>query len=493
MIPQYVMPSLSLPSECSLVTEGAQTYIVYEALKELRTTRIAVRIFNGKQQVNINEPTIVFAKKKELILATSSAIEAALLISAKEIETIYREKGAALLDLLAGRVARIAVAYGRLREFSRKNFAATDELVVGIVKWIEYSKEHWFKICPEGGTVFIKKAPPIPFSVVVSKKTGNIYLHMKKLLEKGSGKRVLTTYEYTKNTRLVRLKPHHKRAEDISLSDVRRHWQNEIRINDILREAKGRGIDMTGIMETIEHVTIRKGEGLERHIAYQELCEGDLLNMMDSMSEMAKFRHGATIAQGLATLHRLGLIHLDLKLENILILRDEAKITDFGFAATSGQEVIQDCKGTYGYIAPEFFCDAWESKYNKQNKPPRNTIHFDNWSLGVLLASLMYGHNLAVSETQVKTDMLQFQIEVNKLNTTAEPEKHLSRRGGLLGLVGMKKPTYRFDNVLWGLFRKEPEERWSSEQAAKVMLEICKAKDAEARVAGASFAKPKGI
>lgn len=64
------------------------------------------------------------------------------------------------------------------------------------------------------------------------------------------------------------------------------------------------------------------------------------------------------IMQGVRYLHNLGIVHRDLKLENIMMshLKDNAvpKIVDFGLSKIIGpNETANEPFGTLGYVAPE--------------------------------------------------------------------------------------------------------------------------------------------
>ena len=81
---------------------------------------------------------------------------------------------------------------------------------------------------------------------------------------------------------------------------------------------------------------------------------------------------GRQLAEGIAYLHSLGIVHRDLKLENIMLSDEtdtaEPKIIDFGLSKMIGpNEKSKDPFGTLGYVAPEillrkpysFSCDVW--------------------------------------------------------------------------------------------------------------------------------------
>lgn len=76
------------------------------------------------------------------------------------------------------------------------------------------------------------------------------------------------------------------------------------------------------------------------------------------------------VLNGLRHIHSAGLVHCDLKLENILVADGHAKITDFGSALIRGQSVSS---GSLRYHAPEFIKDG------------TRTPASDTWQVGILL------------------------------------------------------------------------------------------------------------
>lgn len=102
------------------------------------------------------------------------------------------------------------------------------------------------------------------------------------------------------------------------------------------------------------------------------------------------------VALGVRYLHAFGIVHRDLKLENIMMsdLTDEAvpKIVDFGLAKIIGpSNTASEPFGTLGYVAPEVL--------RKQNY----TFSCDVWSIGCMCYALLSGSLPFDHESQKET------------------------------------------------------------------------------------------
>ena len=80
--------------------------------------------------------------------------------------------------------------------------------------------------------------------------------------------------------------------------------------------------------------------------------------------------------------HTSGITHRDIKLENIMITKDnQVRLIDFGLSKNASiEEMMKSMSGTPYYMAPEIFTDK---KYDSS---------VDIWSLGVVLYTLLCGY-----------------------------------------------------------------------------------------------------
>ena len=121
------------------------------------------------------------------------------------------------------------------------------------------------------------------------------------------------------------------------------------------------------------------------------LCEEDARNVMSGMLD------------GLAHLHSRGVVHRDLKLENVLLTNSkhdmsQVKIIDMGYAkhlAPPGSSPCADAMnsvcGTPLYIAPELVRPSVQK--GKLQRKARYGTQADMWSCGVIMYCLLSGYS----------------------------------------------------------------------------------------------------
>ncbi|WAR01400.1 TSSK5-like protein [Mya arenaria] len=164
-----------------------------------------------------------------------------------------------------------------------------------------------------------------------------------------------------------------------------------------------------------------------------EYCSrGDLLDLINEhigdqkrgLSEEKARKVFAMLVHGVHHIHNQGIVHRDLKCENILLDKDEnVKITenlycvvpysssDFGFSTTflPGQSaLLKTSCGSYAYTAPEVI-----------RVRPYDGTKSDIWSLGIILFAMLNGRlpfndaQLCELEEEMKMQRIRFERTVN--------------------------------------------------------------------------------
>ncbi|XP_069839693.1 serine/threonine-protein kinase 17B [Dendropsophus ebraccatus] len=137
---------------------------------------------------------------------------------------------------------------------------------------------------------------------------------------------------------------------------------------------------------------------------------GEIFNLCapdrnDNISERQISRLLRQIIEGVKFLHENNIVHLDLKLQNILLSRLEPpgdiKIVDFGMSRKIGNSEIREIMGTTEYLAPEVL-----------NYEPISTST-DIWSIGVICYMLLTGESPFAGVNNQETYLNISQLKVD--------------------------------------------------------------------------------
>ena len=156
-----------------------------------------------------------------------------------------------------------------------------------------------------------------------------------------------------------------------------------------LRKFLPREID---VMKSLDHPALVQYfqliETTTRFFLVMEMAATDLFCVIqdrETINEETAGKWFYQMAQGIGYMHNKGIVHRDLKCENLLLDKDEnLKVTDFGFAKNlvkggDGLIKLSDTYcGSYAYAAPEILIGV-----------PYAPQHVDIWSMGVVLFTMV--------------------------------------------------------------------------------------------------------
>ena len=181
------------------------------------------------------------------------------------------------------------------------------------------------------------------------------------------------------------------------------------------------------------------GQDGDRHFMALEFLPESLARVIESGGQMrtdGAARFGVQIAEGLAAAHALGIVHRDVKPQNVLIGPDgSAKVTDFGIArgeSFSTMTATGVVMGTPHYMSPE------------QARGERSDPRSDVYSLGCMLYHMLAGEVPFKGDTPLA--VIRQQIE-------ERPRRLREVRRDLPG---------KLESVVDRAMAKDPEKRYQS-------------------------------
>lgn len=171
---------------------------------------------------------------------------------------------------------------------------------------------------------------------------------------------------------------------DVAIKVLRPELYTATAAESFLREAQ----ILAGITHPNVIVIFRADSKEGLHFYIMELIKGPTLEDRIAAGPIPvadAVRIGIDLLRGLEAVHRLGLVHRDVKPSNVFVLSDGAKLGDFGITRTSsdGERDSPPGEGTPDYMAPEELA----------GKPitPRSDIY----AVGVVLYEAVTGREFA--------------------------------------------------------------------------------------------------
>jgi eukaryotic-like serine/threonine-protein kinase len=214
---------------------------------------------------------------------------------------------------------------------------------------------------------------------------------------------------------------------------------------------------------------IDRGEQDGRQYIVFEYIEGENLKALVADGALPvdeALDYGLQVARALDFAHKRGLVHRDVKPQNVLLNEDgQAKVTDFGIARSldvQGVTQTGTVLGTSDYIAPE------------QARGDRVDQKTDIYSLGTVLYELLTGEVPYEGDNFVVVAMQHVNAPVPSVR---------DRRPDV---------PYRLDHAVRRAMAKEPEDRFPSMEELIHELEACLGEDGADEGATMIVPRPRG-
>jgi serine/threonine-protein kinase/endoribonuclease IRE1 len=180
------------------------------------------------------------------------------------------------------------------------------------------------------------------------------------------------------------------------------------------------------------------------------------------------------LAKGLEYIHQMGLVHRDIKPQNVLIRLDSAtrqvvmKWADFGYSKRvneRGTFSMSGVRGTYDYFAPEILKLLDEDSSNENEAQRRGTVQSDVFAEGLVFGYFLLGgvHPFGTTSHQIQTN-LRTNEPANLPETGTEVQK---------GKI--------CNNIITAMLEKEPSIRITSSVVVNQLTNILRVRQKTSR------------
>lgn len=174
---------------------------------------------------------------------------------------------------------------------------------------------------------------------------------------------------------------HRATGELVALKEISRKYIHQAKLEKVLKTE----ID---VQRSLRHPNVLRLYSYfvtsETATLVLEYCEGGPLS--DHLKKVRKFdevhvtKYLRQLCRALGYLHERGIIHRDLKLENVLLASDGSlRLADFGWSKPLGDAGRFTRCGTLDYLSPEMVSGT------------KHTTKTDVWSLGVMIVEMLGG------------------------------------------------------------------------------------------------------
>lgn len=201
-----------------------------------------------------------------------------------------------------------------------------------------------------------------------------------------------------------------------------------------------------------EEVLEKDGTKKTSIIAVMKQFDGEFSECLKKYDRNIKLQAFQTIVNAVVKLHENGIVHRDLKFQNVLykVTKDNylsLKLIDFGLACkTTDKKELEHKAGTSYYMPPEVI------GYDKKTQPEK----IDSWALGVMLYRIHFDQRIPFSKKMK---------DVSKMKDKKRKE-HLVKATDEL-LAELKKDNDPWVKLIVELLQPDPKNRMSVKKAAK--------------------------
>lgn len=412
-------------------------------------TKVNVKVDGVASQVLVKTKDGVASQ----VLVKTSDLKKALGVSSKQLKALQKKGDGSLQALIKNKTDKPKPS---VRNSSLRGFISNNELEK--VKQIRRENKNRLK---EGQIA--RKQDKSYITIKTGTGKVKVFKNLSEELGKGSFKTVTLFAKVSKTSikkiAYAEVKPvENRRKLKKNIAEAKEEFLLGKKLYDGYRAENGKEavpfVKYYQAMDISQSTTDSQSFGM-----LMEHCDTNLRNAKLSPTEKGDVFLG--ILQGVAYMNNAGIVHRDLKRDNIMVkyVRDEdgqiighqPKIIDFGLSSPADEiKDLYSFAGTRNYSAPEAFI------------PKRfqgDATKLDSWSLGVILYKMHFD-----SDPDFKTKIDGMKSE----DFTSENNLRIVNKMAQFHLDEGQGPVVA---AISGLLNMDPTERWSAQDALEFLTQ----------------------
>jgi len=271
-----------------------------------------------------------------------------------------------------------------------------------------------------------------------------------------------------------------RKSAYVAVATSRQDVRHGKRLVDKERKALEALAGKPGIIELRGHAVyrVKQKEGVSEPLPEKmnmvlAYADSDLRGVLSrgKLSEHYQQNFALEMLTGLVAVHQEGLIHYDLKIDNVFVVNGHPKIGDFGSSEKVGIPVTR--RGTRNIVPPEMhrLIEASKSKDDLVEEQGVISPRLDVFEMGVILYHMKHGHEPKFSydiDVAAKKAWDEFQEDKNT-GKIPENSEFMEDHEGYARLIEKwhdeEKPMDEEDEIIFNMLHPKPDFRPSAQDA----------------------------
>lgn len=199
------------------------------------------------------------------------------------------------------------------------------------------------------------------------------------------------------------------------------NWKREVKIQ---KELTRKGVPH--ILRIEKKVVLKQKEEIVHASIFMEICDSDLLQAVrekEGLEDVKRIEYLKKTLEALDGMHKAGIVHADIKLDNLLIKGDRLLVGDFGYARGISESL--EVNRSYFNLPLNFYSSPYSLNYTQDQ-----IFGMDSFAIGLAAYDLKYGISQKYLMCCSRLSILKYYYEeVDEVGFFSAFKEELKRRG----------------------------------------------------------------